>query len=107
MGLRFHRSIKLVPGVRLNAGKRGISTSIAARGADLTFGKSGTRTTVGLPGSGYSYTHFDKPHQRRSVSPIRQLHPEIPPDGAWRGLLWTALIVVGVLAALLVHLAQS
>ena len=54
MGFRFHRSIKLLPGIRLNFGKRGISTSIGVRGAHVTFGKTGTRTTVGLPGSGLS-----------------------------------------------------
>src|ERR1700722_477483 len=29
MGFRFRRSIKLLPGIRLNFGKRGISTSIS------------------------------------------------------------------------------
>jgi hypothetical protein len=54
MGFRFRRSIKILPGIRLNFGKRRISTSIGVRGAHVTFGKSGTRTTVGLPGSGLS-----------------------------------------------------
>ena len=47
MGFRFRRSIKILPGVRLNFGKRGISTSIGIRGAHVTVGKTGTRTTVG------------------------------------------------------------
>jgi uncharacterized protein DUF4236 len=33
MGFRFHRSLKILPGIRLNFGKRGISTSIGVRGA--------------------------------------------------------------------------
>ena len=57
MGFRFHRSVKLFPGLRLNFGKRGISASIGVRGAHVTYGPTGTRTTVGLPGSGLSYTH--------------------------------------------------
>jgi hypothetical protein len=57
------RSIKILPGVRFNFGKRGVSTSVGVRGAHVTFGKAGTRTTVGLPGSGLSYTHLEKPHQ--------------------------------------------
>ena len=48
MGFRFRRSIKILPGIRLNFGKRGVSTSIGVRGAHVTFGKTGTRTTVGL-----------------------------------------------------------
>jgi hypothetical protein len=56
MGFRFRRSIRILPGIRLNIGKRGVSTSIGVRGAHVTFGRTGTRTTVGLPGSGLSYT---------------------------------------------------
>jgi hypothetical protein len=62
MGFRFRRSIKILPGIRLNIGKRGVSTSVGVRGAHVTLGKSGTRTTVGIPGSGLSYTHLEKPH---------------------------------------------
>jgi hypothetical protein len=67
MGFRFRRSIKILPGIRLNLGKRGISTSIGVCGAHVTFGKTGTRTTVGLPGSGISYTHLDKPSHERAT----------------------------------------
>ena len=38
MGFRFHRSIRLLPGIRLNFGKRGISASIGVRGAHVTYG---------------------------------------------------------------------
>jgi transposase len=38
---------------------------MGVRGAHVTIGKTGTRTTVGLPGSGLSFTHLDK--QRREV----------------------------------------
>jgi hypothetical protein len=62
------RSVKILPGIRLNFGKRGVSTSIGVRGAHVTFGKAGTRTAVGLPGSGLSFTHLDKPHHERSVA---------------------------------------
>lgn len=56
MGFRFRRSVKLLPGVRLNFSTRGVSTSIGGRGATLNIGRRGTRATVGLPGSGLSYT---------------------------------------------------
>jgi hypothetical protein len=101
MGLRFRRSIKILPGIRLNFGKRGVSTSIGVRGAHVTFGKTGTRTTVGLPGSGISYTHFDKPHHERSVPSTPDPTPEssTPPGKAWRGWLWIALIIFAIAAA--------
>jgi hypothetical protein len=102
MSFRFRRSIKILPGVRLNFGKRRISTSIGVRGAHVTFGKNGTRTTVGLPGSGLSYTHLNKPPSDRSVSSTPHPAPESspPPGKAWRGWLWIALTIFAAAAAL-------
>ena len=56
MGFRFHRRLSFGPGLRLNFSRSGVSTSVGGRGAWFTFGPRGTRTTVGLPGSGISYT---------------------------------------------------
>jgi hypothetical protein len=56
MGFRFRRSIRLMPGIRFNLSRSGISTSIGRRGAWFTIGPRGTRATVGLPGTGLSYT---------------------------------------------------
>jgi Protein of unknown function (DUF4236) len=112
MGFRFRRSIKLLPGIRLNFGKRGFirrfaphlsrvleaapsgvrrrqassSTSIGVRGAHVTFGKTGTRTTVGLPGSGISYTHHDKPSRERDPASPAQLSPDPGVPRATRGV---------------------
>jgi hypothetical protein len=90
MGFRFHRSVKILPGIRLNFGKRGISTSIGVRGAHVTFGKSGTRTTVGLPGSGLSYTHLDRPHREvtTATAPESRTNADVSPGSASRGFLW-------------------
>jgi hypothetical protein len=99
MSFRFRRSIKILPGIRLNFGKRGISTSIGVRGAHVTFGKTGTRTTVGLPGSGLSYTHLDKRRRERLVALAPSLNSSTPPGSASRGWLWIALIVVVIASA--------
>jgi hypothetical protein len=56
MGLRFRRSIKLVPGVRLNIGLRRASLSIGGKGFTYNLGSNGSRVTVGIPGSGLSYS---------------------------------------------------
>ncbi len=59
MGFRFQRRLRLFKGVSLNIGKRGISSiSLGTRGAHTTLGKSGIRNTIGLPGTGLSYTTF-------------------------------------------------
>jgi hypothetical protein len=98
MGFRFHRSIKILPGIRLNFGKRGVSTSIGVRGAHLTFGKAGTRTTVGLPGTGLSFTHLDKQRRERLVALAPALNSSASPGRAWRGWLWIVLIVFAIAA---------
>lgn len=56
MGFRFRRSIGIIPGVRVNLGKRGVSLSVGPRGAKVTVGPTGIRQTVGIPGSGLSHT---------------------------------------------------
>lgn len=55
MGLRIRKSIKIAPGIRLNFGKKGISTSISKKGIGVTFGPTGTTTHIGVPGTGISY----------------------------------------------------
>lgn len=56
MAIRFRKSIKILPGVKLNLSKTGISVSAGVRGARVTVGKRGTHATVGLPGTGLSVT---------------------------------------------------
>lgn len=56
MAFRFRRSIKIAKGPRLNLSKSGASFSVGGRGASLNLGSRGVRSTVGLPGSGLSYS---------------------------------------------------
>ena len=59
MGFNFRKSVKIAPGIRLNVGKKGISSvSIGPRGAKVNIGKKGTRTTVSAPGTGLSYSKY-------------------------------------------------
>ena len=107
MGFRFRRSVKILPGIRLNVGKRGVSTSIGVRGAHVTFGKTGTRITVGLPSSGLSYTHLEKPRQAyqqgRSEAQPSAVPNVLPKGRAWRGWFWILLLVA--IAAVFVRAA--
>jgi hypothetical protein len=56
MGFRFSKSIKIAPGVRINIGKKGSSVSIGKKGATVNLSKKGIRTTLGIPGTGISYS---------------------------------------------------
>ena len=58
MGFRFHKSLKLLPGIRLNVSKTGPSISLGGKGLTYNIGRKGTKTTVGLPGSGMSYSSY-------------------------------------------------
>ena len=60
MGWRFQKRIKLLPGVTMNLGKTGGSFSFGPRGAKVTVGKDGIRKTFGIPGTGLSYTTYDR-----------------------------------------------
>ncbi|WP_198031906.1 DUF4236 domain-containing protein [Bradyrhizobium sp. Ec3.3] len=55
---RFRQSFKIIQGVRLNLSGSGASVSLGVRDAHFTIGPHGTRTTVGLPGSGISWTAY-------------------------------------------------
>jgi hypothetical protein len=52
----------------MNLSKSGVSASIGTRGAWLTFGRNGTRTTVGIPGTGISYTTTSATHAHQDVT---------------------------------------
>ena len=66
MPLRFRRSLRLFPGVRVNFGKKGASLSLGGRGATVNLSERGTRATVGLPGTGISYSEQVPASRRRS-----------------------------------------
>jgi hypothetical protein len=54
MNLRFHRSLGIFPGLRLNLNKGGVSLTGGVRGAHVTLGKNGLTTSMGIPGTGLS-----------------------------------------------------
>jgi hypothetical protein len=65
MPLRFRRRLNIAPGFSLNLGKRGASLSLGRRGAHVTLGHGQMRETVGLPGTGLSYTQTQGRRRRR------------------------------------------
>ena len=87
MTFRFRRSLTLIPGVRINFSKSTPSISIGPRGAQMTFGRDGTRTTLGIPGSGLSWTNYQRHNS---------------PSGGFGWLGWV-MFVVGLVVVLLVR----
>lgn len=95
MGFRFRRSIKLLPGLRINLSKTGVSTSIGRPGATINIGRGKVKATVGLPGSGLSYNETSKLGDDERASEGHQA--EAP---ASRGSLAPVLIIVFILLVL-------
>jgi hypothetical protein len=55
MGLRFQKRISILPWLRVNLSKSGVSASVGPRGADVNIGPHGLSTNAGIPGTGLSY----------------------------------------------------
>ncbi|HEV2568350.1 DUF4236 domain-containing protein [Sphingomonas sp.] len=100
MGFRFRRSVKLLPGVRLNFSTRGISTSIGGRGATMNISRRGVRSTFGIPGTGLSYT---TPVRRFSGSASGS-EPGVPATGSavlgWIVIIAALLLIGSCIASL-------
>ena len=71
MALRFRRRIRLMPGVNLNIGTRGLGVSAGIRGASVTLGPQGVYGNTSLPGTGLSFRQ--KLSGRSPSSPRRAL----------------------------------
>lgn len=56
MGMRFRKSIKVAPGVKVNLNKSSVSVTTGTKGLHHTVSSNGSRTTsAGIPGTGVSY----------------------------------------------------
>lgn len=92
MAIRFRKSFKVAPGVRLNISKSGLSTSIGGKGITANLSKKGTRVTTGIPGSGLSASKLYVSKQRQQ--------PEEASSSAtgWVMLILLALVIAAWLA---------
>lgn len=81
MGLRFRKSISIIPGVKLNIGTNGMSVSAGVPGFRKTFHTSGRVTTsVGIPGTGLYYVDTD--NTRTQNSQRRTTRQQALPSGS-------------------------
>lgn len=71
MGLRFRKSVKIAPGVRLNISKKSVGISAGVKGYRKSINSSGRVTTsIGVPGTGVSYVKTEnlKSKKKKTVS---------------------------------------
>lgn len=80
MGFNMRKSFKIAPGVRVNVGKKSMGISVGCRGARYSVNsKTGARATVGIPGTGISYSTNLKNHNSNAYSrnaELRKLEKE-------------------------------
>ena len=55
MAFRFRKTLNIIPGVKVNIGKRGLSITTGRKGLSVTTGKKGVHLNVGAPGTGISF----------------------------------------------------
>jgi len=68
MGLRFRKSVKIAPGVRMNIGKKGVSMSFGGKGLRVNTSSRGVSVSSSIPGTGISY--------RKQVYSTRKKRPQ-------------------------------
>ena len=57
MAFRFRKSVKILPGVKVNLGKKSASVSIGNKFGGVTINsKNGVTKRVSVPGTGISFT---------------------------------------------------
>lgn len=82
MGLRMRKSIQICKGVRLNFGTSGASISFGTKGLRHTIHTSGRRTTsVGIPGTGISYTKTHGTKKKQGGNPFQNRQPGFTDNG--------------------------
>lgn len=93
MSLRFRRSMKLMPGVRLNFSKSSVGMSFGVPGARYSINSKGRRTlSTGIPGTGiYNVETISSGRKNSSSNPVRgvnqsQLQSYSPPSRMQPGL---------------------
>lgn len=91
MGFRFRKSISIMPGVRLNFGKKSVGVSAGNKWGGVSVNsRTGTTYRVSVPGTGASYTTSSKQSKRTSSG------NEQKPDRPLLPLILFILFVLGI-----------
>lgn len=74
MAIRFRKSMKLAPGVRMNLSGGGVSWTLGPRGASIGIGKRGTYLNTGIPGTGlYARQKLSGGSSARALQPSQKV----------------------------------
>jgi Protein of unknown function (DUF4236) len=106
--LRFRRSFRVGPGLRINVNKRSVGISVGTTGARTTINSNGRSTrSVGIPGTGLSYRSQTGPRRRPASTP--STHPTTTQTfgGALRRLVLLMTVLLFLFVVFAVHSGTS
>lgn len=88
MSIRFRRSKKIAPGLRLNLGKRGPSLTVGGKLGRVTVGRSGTRVGASAPGIGlYASRKVGSSKRRPATRTSAASQPQVAQMGSVKSFL--------------------
>lgn len=71
MGIRFRKSVKVAPGVRVNVGKKSASVSVGGKRGRYTVSSTGrTTSSASIPGTGLSYVSSSGPTKKKQTAAV-------------------------------------
>ena len=97
MGFRIRKTIKILPGIKINLSNSGISTTVGGRGASVNI-KHGrkTKTTLSIPGTGLSHTNYSGSNSNEARSAERDRNEDGRPSTSatnWRDLVMLIAVI--------------
>lgn len=93
MGVRYRKSIKIAPGIKLNLNKKSVGVSIGGKYGGVSFNsRTGARARVSAPGTGLSYSTKISGTKSTSKAETKTSHVSdksfVPRQSARRPLTW-------------------
>jgi hypothetical protein len=102
MPLRFRRSIRIAPGIRVNLGLHGAGLSVGPRGLHVGVNRRGMYTSAGIPGTGIYAVHHIRSSAQQHPSSAEQ-HSNV----AGNAMGCVAVVVVAVIILVFVVVGSS
>ena len=107
MGLIFRRSVKILPGLKVNFGKKGTSVTVGTKGAHMTYGKGRKTASIGVPGTGVYYRKTVSTKEKTPVNAAYSGQQQIPQRTKAENQTWGfVFLVIGIVILLLAFLAS-
>jgi hypothetical protein len=95
MGFRFRKYFGVLPGIRVNVGKKRVSLSVGVRGLTANISKDGIRTTISAPGTGLSYSSYQE--RTEEMAPGKEMSPLV----LW-AIIFAILAIAGGIVSLII-----